>query len=383
MLTFFNYAIYGLFTVLVVGSLLPISSSPHWFIRGWDFPRTQIVLITWVAAGVFALTNLAAGQPGQPALVGMIGLSTILTIWHLVQIIPYTPLTSPQVKSWNPGQSGAPDEQSHRLRIMISNVQEENDQFDTWRQVVKDVNADVVIVAEVNESWASVIAELKDTYPQQIIQPQDNWYGLALFSRYTIAEAEIRFLVQEDIPSIDALIELPSGDQVRIIGVHPRPPEPIRDTDATARDAEMVLWGKELAEDDRPIVIGGDLNDVAWSQSTRLFLRLSGLLDPRRGRGFFNSFHAGHVWMRFPLDHVFHSTHFAVREMSRLPYVGSDHFPILIDLQLERVMRDVHEPLEEETDDREEADERLDRAEEELGLKAESVDEVDGQPATP
>lgn len=94
-------------------------------------------------------------------------------------------------------------------------------------------------------------------------------------------------------------------------------------------------------------MIGGDLNDVAWSPSTRLFLRLSQLLDPRRGRGFFNSFHADHIWMRFPLDHVFHSTHFGVRDLQRLGHVGSDHFPILIDLQLQPVLKQEQEPLEE------------------------------------
>ncbi|TWT95085.1 endonuclease/exonuclease/phosphatase family protein [Neorhodopirellula pilleata] len=408
MLAIFNYAIYVLFAVLVTGSLLPISSHPHWFIRGWDYPRVQILVLTWIAAGVFMATNVTAGLSARWGFYCIVGLSIILTLWHLIRIIPYTPLTSPQVKSWDSANSvseinsmsetksvsetksptSAEDpepsaEDSKRLRVMISNVQEENDQFDTWRDVVLDVGADVVIVAEVDDRWAKVIDGLKDVYPEQVVQPQDNWYGIALISRYPVVEAEIRFLVQEDIPSIDALVELPNGDQVRIIGVHPRPPEPIRDNDATARDAELVLWGKELADDDRPIVIGGDLNDVAWSQSTRLFLRLSGLLDPRRGRGFFNSFHADRFWMRFPLDHVFHSTHFALRELRRLPHVGSDHFPIYIDLQLERVMKDLHEPLEQQVDDQEEAEERLDRAEEELGLEAETVDEVDGHPATP
>lgn len=383
MLALLNYAIYALLTVLVIGSLLPISSNPHWFIRGWDFPRIQILVVTWVATVVFAAANLATGETNQWWLLSIVGLSIILTIWHLIRIIPYTPLASPTVKSWNSARSESSSEQSKRLRIIFSNVQEENDRFDIWRQAVLDTNADVVIAAEVNDRWAAVLDDLKDIYPQQIVQPQDNWYGIALISRYRIVDAEIRYLVQDDIPSIDAFVELPSGDQVRIIGVHPQPPEPIRDNDATARDAEMVLWGKELAEDDRPTVIGGDLNDVAWSRSTRLFLRLSRMLDPRRGRGFFNSFHADRFWMRFPLDHVFHSAHFAIREMSRLPHVGSDHFPILIDLQLERVMKDLHDPLEQEVDDQEEADERLDRAEKEIGLEAESVDEVDSQPATP
>ncbi|MFG0267006.1 MAG: endonuclease/exonuclease/phosphatase family protein [Rhodopirellula sp. JB055] len=246
----------------------------------------------------------------------------------------------------------------------------ENDEFDHWSKVVRQTDADVVIAAEIDQRWKASLDGLKSIYPHQIVYPQDNWYGMAMLSRLPFRESEIRFRVQDDVPSIDTMIELPSGEAIRVIGVHPRPPEPIRDNDATARDAELVLWGKELAEDHRPIVIGGDLNDVAWSPSTRLFLRLSQLLDPRRGRGFYNTFHADHLWMRFPLDHVFHSPHFTIRGLKRLEHVGSDHFPILIDLQLQPVLKDEQEPLEEKAKDEKEAELKLQRAAESDEIEA-------------
>ena len=39
--------------------------------------------------------------------------------------------------------------------------------------------------------------------------------------------------------------------------------------------------------------------------------------------------------MRWPLDHVFHSADFRFNDIRRLPGFGSDHFPLLVDLQLE------------------------------------------------
>ena len=62
---------------------------------------------------------------------------------------------------------------------------------------------------------------------------------------------------------------------------------------------------------------------------------MSGLLDPRIGRGLFNTFDAGNPIFRFPLDHVFHSSHFRLFRLCRLPKVGSDHFPVLVELNLE------------------------------------------------
>jgi endonuclease/exonuclease/phosphatase (EEP) superfamily protein YafD len=143
----------------------------------------------------------------------------------------------------------------------------------------------------------------------------------------------VEFLVQDDIPSIHASFALPSGDRVWLHGLHPRPPEPIRDQDSTPRDAELVLVGRAIREaGSRPTVVAGDLNDVAWSPTTELFLRLSGLLDPRVGRGFYNSYHADHWLVRYPLDHVFHSHDFRLFELRTMPHIGSDHFPVLIGL---------------------------------------------------
>jgi len=89
-----------------------------------------------------------------------------------------------------------------------------------------------------------------------------------------------------------------------------------------------LIIGEKVENSKKPILIFGDFNDVAWSHSTRLFQKVSELLDPRIGRGFFNTFHAGYPIFRWPLDHIFHSDHFKLVKMKRLKSIGSDHFPI-------------------------------------------------------
>ena len=54
--------------------------------------------------------------------------------------------------------------------------------------------------------------------------------------------------------------------------------------------------------------------------------------DPRKGRGMFATFHAALPGLRFPLDHCFHSPGFRLVRLDVLPAIGSDHFPILIEL---------------------------------------------------
>jgi endonuclease/exonuclease/phosphatase (EEP) superfamily protein YafD len=87
----------------------------------------------------------------------------------------------------------------------------------------------------------------------------------------------------------------------------------------------------------------GDLNDVAWSHTTELFRKVSRLLDPRRGRGFYSTFSAHYWWLRFPLDYIFCSSDFGLVTMRRLPRFGSDHFAMFIQLQYEPDLVKKHE----------------------------------------
>ncbi len=68
------------------------------------------------------------------------------------------------------------------------------------------------------------------------------------------------------------------------------------------------------------------------TRQMQLFGRISGLLDPRIGRGLFSTFYAHYFFLRWPLDHVFVSHRFALNGIRRLPNCGSDHFPILVSL---------------------------------------------------
>ncbi|HBP89034.1 MAG TPA: hypothetical protein DD706_15205 [Nitrospiraceae bacterium] len=144
---------------------------------------------------------------------------------------------------------------------------------------------------------------------------------------------DIRFLIDPEVPSFFTEIELPSGKIIEFYGLHPRPPRFGQDTDE--RDAEILMIGRDVAHGEKPVVVTGDLNDVAWSDTTTLFQKISGLVDPRIGRGFFNTFHAKYPIFRFPVDHIFHSRLFRLVEMKRLPSIGSDHFPILAVLSYE------------------------------------------------
>jgi endonuclease/exonuclease/phosphatase (EEP) superfamily protein YafD len=304
-------------------TILSLVRHPHWIFRVWDFPRVQIASIAVLGTAVWQ-TFFTRQKLHDRA---MTGAALTAAAFHAWRIIPYTPLTAVQSH-----QAVNPDPVTV-VSVLISNVLTPNRQYQRLLETVRTTDPDIILAVETDASWADALRELFDEFPYRILHPLDNLYGMALLSKLELVDPEVRFLVQEDIPSVRTGVRLRSGEIARFYGIHPRPPEPMRGQRSSSRDAELVLVGKEIEKNpDLPAIVSGDLNDVAWSETSELFVRISGLLDPRRGRGFYNSYNANNPLFRFPLDHVFHSKHFKVISLERLPHIGSDHFPILIRL---------------------------------------------------
>lgn len=350
-----QWTMVALLTCLVGGTLVNLSRHPHWFIRGWDFPRLQIVLLAILILAIYLVCGWQLGNLWRTIDIAIVVTASSLIALHTFRIFAYTPLAPRQVL-----RTRRPDDR-RTIRVVVSNVEMENEQHSLWLKTVRQADPDVVIAIETNQRWVDQVSGHFSDYPYQVLQPQENWYGMSLFSRLPLESSEVRFLVQSDIPSIHVHARMSCGQVIRICGVHPRPPEPLRNNSSSHRDAELVLLAEELQEASLSAIVAGDLNDVAWSATTRLFLKRSSLLDPRRGRGFFNSFHAAHWWFRFPLDHVFHSREFSLRRVQRLGYVGSDHFPILAELQYDPVHQHEQAPLESEDEDEDFRDEIIQR----------------------
>ena len=358
-------------------TLVSESRHPHFAVRSWEFPRLQIAAFAAITAVIYVA---AAGWGGWSWWDVIVPLAMLAVIARQANWIwPYAGASKVDMKL-----AGRDDAHRPTVRVVISNLLQQNEKYDLWREVIEKQDADVIACAEVDERWAKEVGQLLDeSHSHKKVIPQDNMYGMGLWSRLPLEDVEVEHIVQDDIPSIHATLVLPGGERCRLHLLHPRPPAPQEGDSSAPRDAELIVVAKRIADekegDHLPTLVVGDLNDVAWSRTTELFLRISGLLDPRKGRGLFNSFHAEHWWVRFPLDHVFVGREFRLVEMERLPYVGSDHFPMRIDLKLvpEKKSDQRQEPVEEE--DAEDADEAL-ATEAERERNGQEDGHLDGQP---
>lgn len=225
------------------------------------------------------------------------------------------------------------------IRIYAANVLQENRQYNNLLAQIRSLAPHIVFLLETNADWAAAMKELEKEYPYSLLHPRDNTYGLLFYSQLPLENANVRFLVKEDIPSVEAILLLQSGKRVQLWGLHPEPPVPGEALYSTAKDKELMKIALKAKECRLPCIVTGDLNDVAWSHVTELFRKTSGLLDPRRGRGFYSTFSAHHWLIRYPLDYIFCSNHFGLIEMRRLPKNGSDHFATFTHLVLSEQLK--------------------------------------------
>ena len=346
---------YVLGIIGVIGTLLPFLRYDDWWIRGFDYPRQQLVFILFLSAVCWFASN--SSNDAMNISIGVI--LTLAALYQAYRIIPYTPLHGKDAKD-----AQVLTDTSGHLTIMMSNVLQTNRRTDLVINLVREVDPDILLTVETNKWWEEKLAEgFGDMFQYRVDIPLENLYGMHLWSKIELIDPEIKYRIKDDIPGIDTRIKLPNGREVDLYFVHPMPPSPSEAYASTGRDAELSLVGLQVKENQgRTTIVAGDMNDVAWSHSSRLFQRISGLLDPRRGRGLFSTFHAEYRLLRWPLDHVFHSSDLAVADLERLPYVGSDHFPVLIKLSYEP-QQDEHQGETPERDDLEEAEETIEMGE--------------------
>jgi endonuclease/exonuclease/phosphatase (EEP) superfamily protein YafD len=343
--------LHGLGVLCLIATILPFYKDETWWVRACDFPRVQMAILTAATlAGVLALTERDA-----LSLTLAFALLVCLGI-QLTVILPYTPLWPVEVK-----QSGAPVG-PRTISLVIANVLMENRKVDRLKDIIWANDPDLVLAVETDEWWCAQLEGALPHHPFRIAHPLPNTYGLMLLSRLELVRPEVRFLLKPDIPSIRTGVRLRSGEAITLYGLHPEPPSPTEADTSLPRDAELVLAGREIAESDQPAIVAGDLNDVAWSHTSRLFRRISRMLDPRVGRGMYNTYHARYWFLRWPLDHVFVSDTLLLRSLQRLPAFGSDHFPIFIAVDHMPAASAVQEAPQPDAEDRAEAQDKVMRA---------------------
>jgi endonuclease/exonuclease/phosphatase (EEP) superfamily protein YafD len=217
-------------------------------------------------------------------------------------------------------------------RILFMNVLTSNPAKDQVADYILKMNPEVVVLAEVNESWEqAMVRRLSATHPHQIIESREDNFGIAAFSKRPFKSAEIRE-IGEDVPSVDLFF-----DEFRLIGTHPVPP--MNPAYFRSRNQQLTALTREIAGAKEPLILCGDLNCTPWSPFLKDFMSGAGLQDSARGFGIFPTWTGATIFFGLPLDHIFHNSAIVVTHREIGPDLGSDHRAVMVDFRMAQAAR--------------------------------------------
>ncbi|PRP66835.1 endonuclease/exonuclease/phosphatase family protein [Nonlabens agnitus] len=329
--------------IAAVLSLFPLVAADYWWIRIFDFPHVQLTAFTLIAILLYFFTF-------KPKWINDYLYITILLgcfAFQLTKIIAYTPVYPLEVLD-----SSKNVEEENRLIIYTANVLQKNEKGSNLFIEIREREPDVIVFTETNERWMNDIRlQIGKDYPYKVEQPQDNTYGMLVYSKLPLRDANIHFMVDPEIPSIHAQVQMRNGEWFQLYAIHPTPPMPQHNPMSTDRDTELMITAVKSYNSELPVIVLGDFNDVAWSDSTELTKTISKLLDLRIGRGFYSSYHAQYPLMRWPLDHILIDSEFRLEKAGTGVDFESDHFPAYAYLTYEPALakeQAADEPTEED-----------------------------------
>ena len=131
---------------------------------------------------------------------------------HAAPVFPYLFVTEP------PATLGAP-----QVRVMQINVHTGNRDHQAVEQAIRAANPDIVGLLEVNQRWLRALAPLHARYPFRVEHPQEDNFGIALFSRFPIDNPQLRPLAVPGLKMITGEFTLGSTP-IAIAVAHPVPP---------------------------------------------------------------------------------------------------------------------------------------------------------------
>jgi endonuclease/exonuclease/phosphatase family metal-dependent hydrolase len=190
----------------------------------------------------------------------------------------------------------------------------------------------VLVFQEVNDGWMASLADLERDYPHTVGVPRQDAFGIAVFSRVPLLEADVRYLGAAGRPSVALEVSL-GGTPVSIVTTHP--PHPLRPRTFALRNDQLGAVADLAGDRTQPLVLIGDLNVTMWSPWFRRLRSESQLSNARHGFGVLPS------WptflpsvMRLPIDHCLVSDELIVTDCRLGPAFGSDHLPLIVDVAL-------------------------------------------------
>jgi endonuclease/exonuclease/phosphatase (EEP) superfamily protein YafD len=300
--------------VTVLVGMLAVSTAAGFLDRvSWVFEPATVFRLQYAALLVVAgALALALRQPY------LVAAAVALAVVNIAAIGP-----------WQHAPRAAASSEDPTLRIVAFNVRSDNHRYGQLAPLVARLQPDVLGLLELTPGWARAARRASSRVRPRRFVVQRGAYGMGLLSATPPTAVNARRF-PADGPAV-LIARFRVGDRpVTFVLVHVHTPfaGSVHERELRALAAARPSLGSRL-------IVCGDFNTVSWSAQFRDFSRSAGLTDVFRGAWHGYSWPSWSPLLAVPLDHCLISSGLAVQGRHFGPSIGSDHFPLVVDVAIE------------------------------------------------
>ncbi len=232
------------------------------------------------------------------------------------------------------GSPAEGDPAAPSLRVMSYNLLSTNESYSEVIDYIEATNPDLVLLHEASRPWEVALESAGLDY--EVIRPRSEQL---IFGTLVLVRADdptvVSYGFAEAQPRAVSIVYRPRGwpEPIEILSTHPlAPTEAGR---ARLRDAQLAFAAEWAASRVGALVVVGDFNATPWSWPFRRLMESAELINSQAGFGLQPSFPTqSNFLLRVPIDHLLYSDSLLVLDRRLGPAMGSDHYPLVVDLQL-------------------------------------------------
>lgn len=213
----------------------------------------------------------------------------------------------------------------HPLRVMSFNIYSPNDRFGEVVAYIRETDPDIVFLHEASRPWEMAMEGAGLPYQITRSRSQDLIFGTLVLSRPADPVLSYGFTIG-GARAVEVV-----HDGIAVLGIHPLAPTTAERS--ALRNAQIDFAAEWSRQQEGPHLVTGDFNSTPWSYPFRRLLAETELVNSQDGFGIQATFPADNNFMlRIPIDHLLHSPDLEVADRRTGPRLGSDHFPLIVEL---------------------------------------------------
>ncbi|HMT91513.1 endonuclease/exonuclease/phosphatase family protein [uncultured Thiothrix sp.] len=212
---------------------------------------------------------------------------------------------------------------THTFKILSSNVYLDNPDLNRLKILIDQEQPDVIVLLEFSPQHLAPV-KTWTAYPHQILQARSGAFGMAILSRFALSETQI---ITDSLGIEHIRTQVQASQPFQLVGFHPLPPV----SEQAYRVRDQLLQDLTKPPHQQPRIIAGDFNATPWSSA------FQGLAK----RGYYRSVSLLPTWptklrgiIGIPIDQVLASSHWQLLTTRIGSNIGSDHYPIIVELSL-------------------------------------------------